>query len=271
MTAVPLGETPSLCVLCPPTREKIARPGAFTDWGCLDRLDAQLGEVVARYARLSARLDPGHYDFVRRAPGYHSRPPVDMRTAALRDPRTFPSQLGELHSPLNLFISWATWIRAQRRQQPRPAYPTNEDLIVLDFEWRYLTHALDWITRQPWVTTFSEQLRACLSQLRSATHEPNPRPLGECEDCGHPLFRPSAGVDIHCGGCGRILDPVAQIEMRGRERRQRAVEADQAVSTKPCRGCGHDDLQHSNDEAERPCNVQWCDCTAFDDRWELSR
>lgn len=266
MTAVPLGETATLCVLCPnPDRRRVARPGALTDWMCLDRLDSQLGEILQRYARLSARLQPGH-DFVRRAPGYHSRPPVDMRAAALRDPRSFPAQPGEPHSPMNLFISWGCWIRTQRRQKVRPAYPPGDDLVVLDFEWRYLVTALDWATRQPWIPTFSEQVKGCLSQMRSAGGEPNPRPLGECEECGHPLFPPIKGVDILCGGCGVTYDPVAQIAMAGRAR----VEADQAVATKPyrpsgsgCRNCPHESSQHSNDEQNRPCNVRWCDCEEY--------
>jgi len=254
MTAVPLGERPSLCVLCPgpEERRRIARSGALTDWSCLDRLDAQLGEILQRYARLSARPQTGN-DFGRRAPGFHSRPPVNLQAAALRDPRTFPVELGQPHSPLNLFISWATWIRTQRRQAPRPAYPTNDDLVVLDFEWRYLTNALDWVTRQEWVVTFADQTRACLSQMRSATHEPNPRPLGMCEKCRHPLFPPLAGLDIQCGACGETYDPVAQIEMAKRKR-------DAQPKPGQCRTCGHEDLQHSNDEANRPCNLRWCDC-----------
>jgi hypothetical protein len=249
VTAVPLGETPSLCVLCPEARAKIARPGGLTDWGCLDRLDGALGEIVQRYARLSARTGGAH-DFVRRAPGFHSRPPLDIHRAALRDPRTAPVQLGEPHAPLNLFISWATWIRTQRRQKPTPAYRSEDnDLAVLDFEWRYLSNALDWATRQEWIPTFSDQVKACLSQMRSVTGEPNPRPVGSCR-CGHPLFPPTEGRDIRCGGCDALYDPLAQIGLARRER-------------VGCGTCGHAGVQHSHDEADRPCNVEWCDCKAF--------
>lgn len=255
MTAVPLGETPSLCVLCPEGRERIARPGGMTDWACHDRIADQLGEIVQRYARLTAKVSHSH-DFGRRAPGYHSRPPLNIHAAALRDPRTAPLELGQPHSPLNLFITWATWIRGERRQDALVQYPP-DDLAVLDFEWRYLTTSMDWITRQPWIPRFAEQTKAVVSQLRSATGEPNPKPIGKCDGiegvtpgCGHPLFPPTEGRNVRCGGCSAEYDPLEQIRLR---RRQIGL----------CRVCGHASAQHGNDEQERRCNMDWCPCADF--------
>lgn len=253
MTAVPLGETPSLCILCPPARAKVARSGGMTDWHCHDRLEGHLGEIVARYARLTARPQGGQ-GFGRRAPGYGSRPPLNIHAATLRDPRTAPVDLGDPHSPLNLFISWANWIRTARGQLRLTAYPL-DDLMALDIEWRYLTNAMDWITRQPWVPRFDGQVRAVVSQLRTATGEPNPRPVGTCsvEGCGHPLFPPRAGtLDIVCGGCGALYEPLDQVRM---------VHSAKAG----CATCGHTEVQHDNDKTDRPCNVRWCDCLRFAD------
>lgn len=248
MTAVPLGETPSLCILCPPVRARVARSGGVTDWLCHERLESALGEIVQRYTRLSARPANGQ-DFGRRAPGYGSRPPVNIHNAALRDPRTAPAELGDVHSPLNLFISWANWMRKTRGQAP-VAYGSTDDLAVLDFEWRYLTASMDWITRQYWVTAFNEQVRAVVSQLRSATGEPNPRPVATCT-CGHPLFPPRPGeLTIVCGGCEHPYEPLDQI----RHIHQAKLG---------CFTCGHVSSQHSNDEAARPCNVQYCGCSAY--------
>lgn len=249
MTAVPLGETPSLCVLCPQGRERVARSGGMTCWNCHDRISEQLGEIVQRYARLSARPHRSG-DFGRRAPGFHSRPPVDMAAATLRDPRTAPVELGEPHAPLNLAISWSTWIRTQRRQTPRVAYPL-DDLAVLDFEWRYLTASLDWITRQPWIVELAAQLKACVSQMRSAAGEPNPRPVGKCA-CGHPLFPPASGMDVVCSACDAPYDPLEQIRMA-------------ASGHLSCGVCGHPSAQHSHDEDPRRCNMDWCDCEGFED------
>lgn len=256
MTAVPLGETPSLCVLCPDDRRRIARSGGVTCWLCHDRIAEQLGEIVQRYARLTAKISHSH-DFGRRAPGYHSRPPLNIHAAALRDPRTAPVEVGEPHAPLNLFISWANWIRGQRRQATLASYPTQDDLAILDFEWRYLTNSIDWITRQPWVDRLAEQAKAVVNQLRTATGEPNPRPIGTCDGiegvtagCGHPLFPPTEGRGVQCGGCGAVYDPLEQIRMA----RRRVAS---------CASCGHQSAQHSNDEEGRPCNMQWCECTGF--------
>lgn len=251
MTAVPLGEQPSLCVLCSGLRANIARSGGCTCWSCHDRLTAMLSEIVTRYARLSARPQGGQ-DFGRRAPGFHSRPPVNIHIAALRDPRTSPLELGEPHAPLNLLLTWSRWVR-QIRGQDRVRYPAElDDLAIIAVESTYLSTAMDWITRQPWVIDLHDQTRAVVAQLRSATGEPNPRPVGTCQvtDCGHPLFLPKAGLDMRCGGCGETYEPSDLIDI--------AIQADAG-----CRACGHTDSQHDNDTETRTCNYTWCSCTGW--------
>lgn len=244
----PTDETPTLCVLCPPNREKVTRPGGFTDWACHDRLTASVNEIITRGAQLSARPSGGQ-GFGRRAPGYASRPPVNLHNATLRDPRTAPAELGDAHAPLNLLLSWAGWIR-RARGQDQVGYQT-DDLNVLVNEGAYLVSSMDWITRQAWVPRFAEQTKAVVSQLRSATGEPNPRPVGSCERCGHPLFPPRGGeLTIVCGGCERAYEPLDQIRMVHRPR-------------SGCAACGHESAQHSNDEDPRRCNLRWCDCGGF--------
>lgn len=260
MTAVPLDVRPTLCILCPPARARVSRPGGFTDWVCHERLLGDLVEILTRYAQLSAV--PGRSGGQgRRAPGFESRPPLNLHHAALRDPRTRPIELGEPHSALNLYITWSRWMR-QHRDQAQPQYPT-DDLTVLQFEGAYLTQSMDWITRQEWVPTFAAQTRAVLSQLRSATGDPNPKPLGWCitdvegRTCGHPLFPPNAGRDIRCQSCGTDYDPVAQIRLR------RANTQGKAPDPGLCLTCGHGDNQHDNDAAIRKCNVRWCACVDY--------
>lgn len=254
MTAVPLGETPSLCVLCPPQRAKVSRPGGQTDWDCHDRLQAAVVEIVNRYARLTARPGSGAaFDGGRRAPGFGSRPPVNLHNATLRDPRTHPAELGEAHAPLNFLLTWGRWIRTTRSQPPRGYAGGVDDLEIADIEGTYLFNSMDWITRQYWVVQFSEQMRAVVSQLRSATGEPNPRPVGWClsEDCDHPLFPPhDGGINIRCGGCSRLYEPLDQIRMVHSQ-------------GQGCGVCGHEGSQHDNDSEIRPCNIQWCDCPGF--------
>lgn len=223
----------------------------MTDWHCHERLEGHLGEIVQRYARLTARPQGGQ-GLGRRAPGYGSKPPLNIHAATLRDPRTAPIDLGDPHSPLNLFISWANWIRQARSQLRLTTYPL-DDLMALDVEWRYLTNAMDWITRQPWVPRFDGQVRAVVSQLRSATGEPNPRPVATCgaEGCNHALFPPRAGtLDIICGGCGALYEPLDQIRMVHQAR-------DDSCN------CGHTEAQHDNDSELRRCNTRWCPCGGY--------
>lgn len=262
MTAVTLDTRPTLCILCPPARARVSRPGGYTDWPCHERLLGDLVEIVVRYAQLTAV--PGQNGGQgRRAPGFESRPPVNLHVAALRDPRTRPIELGEPHSALNLFITWARWMRGHRGEA-QPQYPTN-DLLVLHREGAYLTRSMDWVTRQEWVPTFAAQAKAVLSQLRSATGEPNPKPLGWCTTdvegrvCGHPLFPPSAGRDIDCGSCGTTYDPVEQVRLRQRNLTVEAPDPGLCVT------CGHGAPQHDNDHDHdvRPCNVRWCACSAY--------
>lgn len=261
VTAVALDSTPSLCILCPGERAKIARPGGQTDWDCHERLIEQLGEVAERFLRLSARPgnsgEPG-----RRAPGFGSRPPLNMHIAALRDPRTAPAELGDPHAPLNFLITWSNWIRTERRQdRVRYDEPTNDAWIAV-YEHNYLVNAMDWMTRQFWVTTFATQLRIVLGQLRAAGLEPNPRPLGQCTTrndddivCGNPLWPPNEGGvwDLRCQKCGTEYKPLDQLRLK--------IENDRATGT--CALCGHTDSQHCNDSDEdgrRACNGRWCIC-----------
>lgn len=255
--------SPILCVLCPPHRAKLVRDGGVTDWDCHARLHDQLVEIAERFALLSAAPGVGAVSG-RRAPGFHSRPPLNLHIAALRDPRTAPAELGEPHSAPNLLISWASWVRAARRQAPATyAELTDQGIVVA--EAGYLTGSIDWLTRQPWITTLADQARVVLSQLRSATGDPNPRPIGFCTDdpldrptCGHPLFAPDSGGIVHCAGCGTSYDAMAQIELRLSE-----MAAGTPTPT-GCSACPHSDAQHDNDAAgDRRCNARWCDCTAY--------
>lgn len=249
MTAVPLGETPTLCVLCPPSRAKVAMSGSQVDYDCHLRMEDLLVELVKRYARLTAMPGGGQAQG-RRSPGFRSTPPVNLHNVALRDPRTAPTELGEIHSPLNFLLSWGRWMRRERRQTPAHYPEAATDLEIADLEATYLFASLDWVGRQAWVTRFHDQLRVCVSQVRAATGEPNPRPVGTCT-CGHPLFPPREGeINIRCGNCAKLYEPLDQI---------RLVRAHLAG----CTGCGHDDAQHCNDATPRPCNVEWCACTDY--------
>lgn len=206
------GEAETLCVLCPRTRQaRRTRDGGVSCWSCHDRLGERLRDIATRFASITATPGGGGFGG-RRAPGFGSRPPVNLHNAALRDPRTAPGRVGELHSPVNLVVSWAGWIRRARRQD-QVRHAVGADVAVVAAECTYLLTALDWITRQDWAPRFAEQVAAVSAQLQSATGERRPRPVGRCT-CGHALFPPRPGqADVVCGGCATRYVPLDQALM----------------------------------------------------------
>ncbi len=251
----------STCVLCPPRpldKQRPLRDGGLTCWACHDTLGQTITEVGRRYLLLDATPSTGG-DGGRRSPGFGSRPPVNLHVAALRDPRTLPVELGDPHNALSLLRSWANAIRSARGPVLHPC----ESFVPGD------TKFGSWITRQPAVTLMAEEFRAVQSQLRSATGEPNPKPVGYCikptltatgefEDwCNGPLFPPRDGEsDITCPQCEAVYEPLEQIKVKIQN------EQDPEAGD-PCAACRHTSSQHDNDAADpRPCNVRWCDCTA---------
>lgn len=248
------------CLLCPEHKTRALRDGGVTCWPCHDGLGQSIGEVAWRYVRLDASPSRAG-DLGRRAPGFGSRPPLNIHIAALRDRRTTPDRLGEPHNAHRMLGSWANYVRVERSQD----YVLSEGLAGAT---NYLLANLDWITRQGWVPELAAQVRVVVSQLRSATGEPNPKPVGWCIEpiitagtftdwCNHPLFPPHEGeLNIRCGGCGVVYDPLRQIKLRIQNERDPAAGD-------PCAECGHSSSQHDNEASgARPCNALHCGCRA---------
>ncbi len=204
-----------LCVLCP-REPREAGPGHAACTSCMTRLAADLELIARRFGELTAV--PGTTGTGgRRAPGFASKPPPNMHSAALRDPRTAPSRPGELHSPVHLMLSWALELRRLRGQKP-VAYPPGADVAAVIGEARYLLASMDWISRQGWVSRFRDEVRAVRSQLLSALGERPPRKVGRCrrwlgavdgppEQCADALFPPREGSRIStCRRCGHAYD-----------------------------------------------------------------
>lgn len=249
------GIEPALCILCPPHRAKQTRDGGVTCWRCHDRLGEMIREIVDRYLKLDP--SPGGAGATdRRAPGFRSTPPLNLHVVALRDPRTKPIYAGDPYCALVTLRAWSNRVSQSRQQGRREG-----GAIVSTAD--YLLANLDWITRFTWVFGLHAELDVVRAQLRSATGEPNPKPVGWCvapihEDlCGHPLFPPRHGEGLMvCGGCAAEYDHLSQIRLR------LAGEVDPGPPASPC-ACGHADPQHDPDNAGRPCNVRWCSCKAY--------
>lgn len=248
---------PTLCVICAPKRETQSRDGGVTCWSCHERLGDVLREIVKRYHALDAT--PGvAASTERRAPGFRSIPPLNLHVVALADPRTRVVEKGDPACAQRVYSEWANRIRRERRQR------TIRQIIDLDRD--YLTNSMDWITRQSWVSEFAEEIERVCAQLRSATGDPNPKPVGWCIElievegavkyCGHPLFPPRqrGAQALECAGCGTTYDLLRQARM--------ALAREQGPPVPPC-ACGHDGPQHNPAAEARPCNVRWCGCVKY--------
>jgi hypothetical protein len=249
------------CVLCSPRRPRLARDGGVTCWRCLDNVEALIVEVAQRYTKLDAR-PTSSISSGRRAPGFASKPPLVMHIAALRDPRTVPESLGDLHNAYAFLGGWLNRVREARDQSPvRP-----QGFVASA---QYLIANLDWISRQPWIAAFHGELKVVISQLRAATGEPNPRPMASCarpildeggefvDWCNAPLFPPARDENVvRCPDCDEVYNPLDLLQVF-------VLNNNGPEVGPPCAHCLHSESQHDNDAAgARPCLVQWCSCTA---------
>lgn len=190
-----------LCVICSnPERPRRATPGYITCDRCADRIRDTLAELPGLYATLTkdeALLpvgDPGG----RRGPGFGSRSPANDQAIALTDKRTTWTEEDRIDNPLVVVESWARMVREDVGEEPPYGGAT------MYGEAQFLIRRLDFITRQPWVDEFWEELRRIRYQLGRFNGESPPVSIGKCKtlledkECGTPLFAPPQGDTIRC-------------------------------------------------------------------------
>lgn len=218
------------CLLHRPPREGqswfLADPGYLTCSGCLTRLRERLQEISKRYYQLNPR--PGQSgDGTRGAPGFGSRAPASVHVISMRDPRSssmakaWVGSDGRVHleqenPPLSVqsVLETEAFDIAEKRGMDGPGAGRSVDELA-----QWLDKQLDWLTRQPDVVELDACSRKLLAQLRPATGDPAPTPVGYCieqledRECGHPVFMPPSDPrppdepvrdlpTLTCGGCG---------------------------------------------------------------------
>ncbi len=155
---------------------------------CGPRLADDLLEIVDRYHRLSAApsMQPGKYDRSgSNKPG--SRPPLNLNIVALRDHRSgraeptfWHGRDGTRHeeperdtsSVLRDVAQWAGALAVEIEHQLPVA--RLEDVV----DW--LNRRDDYISRWWQAAEFAKHMRELRNRLRTATGEPNDRPIGNC-------------------------------------------------------------------------------------------
>jgi len=215
------------CATClPPSPGRTwarADPSFATCSSCYTRLRDQLAEVDERFLLLDPRPGASNEQGSRGAPGFVSRPPLNLGVVAMRDPRssrdayTWLAADGRVHHeelrpPLSVqsVLSTVAWSVAEFRGMAGPA----DDAGVHDLV-RWLDNRITDITRHgELVTELSAALRELLGQLRPRTGDSRKK-VGTCpvtideggstRECGTALYAPlaSSGSDvIRCPACG---------------------------------------------------------------------
>jgi hypothetical protein len=231
------------CALHAPPRQVGAWVVADSGYAVCDPCDValrdRLGEVGARYLRLDSRPGgTGEYGS-RGAPGFGSRPPLNLHIVALRDPRSsdiarvWMGRDGRVHReserpPLSVhgMLCLQAWTIAEHRGSSYPDDRADEfDLL------RYLKANLIYATRHAeLVVDLDRAVRDLLGQLRPVTGDarrriglcpatiPNddPATVEEMPDrrCGSVLFAPVQGAeDITCPVCETHWDRAAWLHL----------------------------------------------------------
>jgi hypothetical protein len=224
---------------------------------CSDRLGDDLLEVADRYHQLTAApaMEPGRYD---RGGGGKpgSKPPLRLDVVVLRDPRsgrTAPSNWkardGKVHaesandtpSVLRELAQWAGALATHLGYAHLPK-PDVDDVV-------------GWLNRQSeqiakwWESpSLAEAARLLRNRLRSATADPNDRPIGVCFDmvdgadetrreCGSPVFPPNAGTGAPAACTGKPrheYDARRLVLLRLEQERKEREEAEQEGDQEAC-------------------------------------
>jgi hypothetical protein len=220
-------------------------------------LQDQLREVVEMWALLPLYLLPGSAEESEHKHTKNPYPPAPMRLeiTALNDARSDPEEQRvslETHGhryesngaeglpaiQAQLF-GWAEYVRAERGMVRRgdilegPIHPgtcghrscrrirDKGKTTIMESVGTIGSH-LEWLAGDDLVETFTAELKAIYSTLRSMTGDPLPKPLGKCyvdinqdgKECRGPIWESSDGAGARCGDCGTTWTGAELIRLR---------------------------------------------------------
>lgn len=199
------------CVLC--TRDK-RQDGSQCCAGCQRKLLHQLNDTVDLYAMLPAFLAPGSSAGAPKVSGSREAP-LPLRLDVLN--LLGAAAGGTVHDPhgdqtgttpvVERLHSWERDWRETRGLSPGKGPATVTSCTG------FLRAQLDWAAREhPAIVEFATELRELVSELRVATGDPRPKPIGTCTnlvdrdgqrvECGHKLYAAPYSDVIRCRACG---------------------------------------------------------------------
>jgi hypothetical protein len=256
-------ERPSwACVLHAPPKTQAWWPadgGYRTCQSCDDRLREGLEDVAARFLQLDPRPGAAGFTGSRGAPGFGSRPPLNLHVVALRDPRSSQDAHvwvggdGRVHGeserpPMSVYGTLNTlgWMIADQLRVSGPDDHDDEYALVRYLS-RWLSHSAK---HEDLIVEIDTQVRALQGQLRPVTGDGR-KYIGDCpvvvpdpdldpEDadgadpvsCDARLYAPlSLDEDLVCHACGARWGYDEWVELGRLLMAAQQAEADQALLT----------------------------------------
>lgn len=159
------------CATCPPGNPHQAQDGGYlVCWNCSNRLLRWLRELEDYLPTLS--LIKATSGGERGAPGYASRPPLDMNALFHTDWRSDYDPLDGIGALACLHM-WTRTVREERAIDP-------PEHITLASEIGCLRSNHQWLTCQPFIDELADDLRKVHGAVLAVAGDPAPRSVGRC-------------------------------------------------------------------------------------------
>jgi hypothetical protein len=193
----------SQCVVCPGQKPRETEAPKLVCFACSNRILRYLRELEDYLPTLSLLKrvsgEPG------RNSGFGSQSPANDTSIHHTDWRTAPTALDGLGAIATVHF-WAQAVRDRRDLAP----PTGHNLTS-ELEALRANHS--WITCQPAVERYAQELRDIHLAVRAAANDPVPRPVGKCisistdrGECGGDVYElpDASGVKCSNPSCKRV-------------------------------------------------------------------
>lgn len=207
-----MSEHVQTCVVCP-HNPKRATGGALVCFDCSNRILRWLRELEEYLPTLPLIKDRKSSE--RGSPGFRSTPPLNLDAVLHTDPRSDSSDRhGHITDELGALGVIDSWVRVLVEEHgvtpPKAAY--------LGLPLLRASHA--WITCQPWVSEYADDLRKVHGAVRATAGDPIPQPVGRCivvddrSECGGPVFETADLAGVQCARCGETYTGLALVRLR---------------------------------------------------------
>lgn len=204
----------SQCVICPHNRAKQAEPDTVVCFACGNRILRWLRELEEYIPTLSLEkaVKP---DQSGTSTAFGSKSPANDAVILHTDPRSATSDRNgnpadELGA-LQVVSSWAQVVVEERQINPPSTAYLSIPLLRANHQW---------VTRQPWVDEYADDLRAVHSAVRALAHDPIPRSVGQCiavhphGECRGQVYELDDSSGVQCSVCRRRYDGLDCVRLR---------------------------------------------------------